>query len=121
VLQSWPSRRQTNLGPLVFDAKDFAINANEIQRDGRAYLEAENQKTSVALSAYLEKIDGQATAPDCVASQTQRLAPNASFKIEGGARKSAAGAEIVEYPIPEVQGMPIHQRNRFACIPKDDV
>ena len=29
--------------------------------------------------------------------------------------------EIVEYTIPELNGVPVQLRNLFACMPKDDV
>ena len=106
---------------LAFDAKDFAVKTNELQPDGRAYLIAENQKTDVTLSVYLEKVSGAATETDCDSSQKQRLGEKVDYKREMVVTKKSAGMTIVEFTIPEIQGVPIQQRNLFACLPKDDV
>jgi hypothetical protein len=106
---------------LAFDVKDFAVQKNELQPDGRAYLLAENQKTNVTLSVYLERVSGAATEADCDETQKQRLAENVEYKREMVATKKSAGMTIVEYTIPEFQGVPVQQRNLFACLPKDDV
>ena len=106
---------------LVFDAKDFAVKINEIQPDGRAYLLAENQKTNVTLSVTLEKVSGSASEADCDETQKQRLSQKADYKREMVVTKKSAGMTILEYTIPELQGLPVQQRNLFACMPKDDV
>jgi tetratricopeptide (TPR) repeat protein len=106
---------------LAFDAMDFAVQRNELQPDGRAYLLAENQKTTVALSVYLARVSGSATEADCDKTQKQRLEGKAEFKREAVATTKSAGMTIVEYTIPEFQGVPIQQRNLFACLPKGDV
>jgi hypothetical protein len=106
---------------LVLNLKDFAVKTNGPQPDGRVYLLAENQKTNVTLSVYLEKVKGQATAADCAENQKQRLEGKVAYKREKIETRESAGMAILEYTIPEVQGMPIQQRNLFACVPKDDV
>ena len=106
---------------LVFDAKDFDVKSNELQPDGRAYLLAENQKTNVTLSVYLERVSGAATEMDCDESQKQRLDEKVEYKREMVATKKSAGMTIVEFTIAEFQGVPVQQRNLFACLPKDDV
>jgi hypothetical protein len=106
---------------LAFEAKDFAVDKNELQPDGRAYLLAENQKTNITLSVYLEKVSGTATEGDCDETQKQRLAEDVEYKREMVATKKSAGMTILEYTIPEFQGVPVQQRNLFACLPKDDV
>jgi hypothetical protein len=106
---------------LAFDAKDFAVDKNELQPDGRAYLLAENRKTNVTLSVYLERVPGAAMESDCDENQKQRLNQKAEFKRELVATRKSAGMTIVEYTIPEFGGVPVQQRNLFACLPKDDV
>jgi hypothetical protein len=106
---------------LAFDVKDFSIKENGVQPDGRVYLLAENQKNMVTLSAYLERVQGAATASDCQATQKARLDEKVDYKREKIETKQADGMEIVEYTIPEFSGAPIQQRNLFACLPKDDV
>jgi hypothetical protein len=106
---------------LAFDAKDFAVKQNELQSDGRAYLLAENQKTNVTLSVYLERVPGTANETDCDDTQKQRLDQKVEFKRDMVVTKKLAGMTIVEYTIPEFNGVPVQQRNLFACLPKDDV
>jgi hypothetical protein len=106
---------------LAFDMKDFAVKTNELQSDGRASLLAENQKTNVTLSVYLEKVEGPATAEDCTENQKQRLEQKVDYKREKIETRVSAGMAIVEFTIPEFEGAPVQQRNLFACIPKDDV
>ena len=106
---------------LAFDAKDFAIKNSELQPDGRAYLLAENQKTNVTLSVTLERVSGAATEADCDENQKQRLNEKVEYKREMVVTKKSSGMTILEFTIPEFQGVPVQQRNLFACLPKDDV
>ena len=73
------------------------------------------------LSVYLEKVSGTATDADCDESQKQRLDEKVEFKRDMVVTKKLAGMTIVEYTIPEFNGVPVQQRNLFACLPKDDV
>lgn len=106
---------------LVFDAPGFKVNINGLQKDGRAYLEADNQSTGMALSVFLEKTSGKATEDECKTNQQRRLAQDVDYKREKIETKSQDGMAIVEYTIPRFQGVPVQQRNLFACLPKDDV
>lgn len=104
-----------------FDVKDFAIKVNEIQPDGRAYLDAESKKTDVILSVFLEQVGSPATAEGCADNQKKRMEQQSPFKREQVETRVADGMNIVEYTIPDYQGAPIQQRNLFACIAKDNV
>jgi hypothetical protein len=104
-----------------FDVKDFAVKVNEIQPDGRAYLDAENTKTNVILSVFLEHVGSPATAEGCVDNQKKRMDQKSPFKRDKVVSRIVDAMNIVEYTIPEYQGAPIQQRNIFVCIPKDDV
>jgi len=106
---------------LTFDAMDFAVQKNELQPDGRAYLLAENQTTTITLSVYLARVSGSATEADCDKTQKQRLEEKAEFKRDAVVTRKSGGMTIVEYTIPEFQGAPVQQRNLFACLPKGDV
>ena len=106
---------------LVFDAEGFKTNINGLQQDGRAYLEATNQSTYVTLSVYLQKVHGKATAEGCKKNQKNRLAQNVDYKREKIETREAGGMAIVEYTISDFHGVPLQQRNLFACLPKDDV
>jgi predicted Zn-dependent protease len=105
---------------LVFDTVGFKININGLQPDGRAYLEATNQSTQVTLSVLLEKVPGKATAEGCKENQKTRLAQKVDYKREKTETRQAVGMAVVEYTVPEFQGVAVQQRNLFACLPKDD-
>ena len=105
----------------VFDAPGYKVETNGLQPDGRAYLLAENHSTGVAISVYLEKVSGVATADDCKKTQNDRVAQKANYKREKIETRESAGMEILEYTIPEFAGAPVQQRDLFACIAKDDV
>jgi tetratricopeptide (TPR) repeat protein len=106
---------------LVFDVDGFKTEFNGVQPDGRAYLEAKNSSTEVILSVLLQKVSGKATAADCEANQKVRLAQNAGLNPQKIQTRDASGMAILEYTIEEFQGVPIQQRNLFACLPKDDI
>jgi tetratricopeptide (TPR) repeat protein len=106
---------------LVFDAPGYKIEKNGLEPDGRAYLLAENATTGVILSVYLDKVSTKATIDDCKKTQSERLTQKVAYKREKAESREADGMEIVEYTIPEFQGVPVQQRNFFACIAKDDV
>jgi hypothetical protein len=106
---------------LAFEVNDFSIKENRLEPDGRVYLLAENEKTMVTMSVYLERVPGAATASDCQTTQKARLDEKVDYKREKIETRQSAGMEIVEYTIPEFSGAPIQQRNLFACLPKDDV
>ena len=106
---------------LVFDTPGYKVNSNSLQPDGRAYLLAENQSTGVTLSVTLEKVSGQATSEDCKKTQNERLVQKADYRREEVETRESAGMEILEYTIPEFGSAPVHQRNLFACMAKDDV
>jgi CRISPR/Cas system-associated protein endoribonuclease Cas2 len=104
-----------------FDIKDFSVKENRLQPDGRVYLLAENEKTMVTLSVYLERVQGSASASGCQETQKARLDEKVEYRREKIETRQSADMEIVEYTIPEFGGVPVQQRNLFACLPKDDV
>jgi len=105
----------------ALSAKDFKIEMNGLQPDGRMYLVATNKKTNVEQSVFLEKVKGEATLADCQNTQKERAEQKADYKRENIETRESNGMVILEYTIPEVSGVPIQQRNLFACIPKGDI
>lgn len=106
---------------LAFDGTGFQVKTNGLQPDGRAYLLAENETTKVVLSVFLEKAADPAKTESCQENQKQRLEQKVEYKREKVETRESAGMVIVEYTIPEFDGVPVLQRNLFACISKDDV
>jgi hypothetical protein len=50
---------------LELDGTDFTTKANEIQADGRRYFLAENSKTRVVVSVFLEAAKAPARPGEC--------------------------------------------------------
>jgi hypothetical protein len=106
---------------LVFDAPGLKVSINGVQPDGRVYLAGDNKSTGVTLSLYLEKASNKATAAGCAQNQKQRLEQKVSYKRENIETRESSGMAIAEYTIAEFNGIPLQQRNLFACLAKDDV
>lgn len=105
---------------LVLGAPGFTVKQNEIQPDGRRYFLAENVKTRAVVSVYLEAAKGPTTAAECKRSLEARAKQNANLGLKGVAYREAGDMEILEYTIAEADGMPLNQRNLFACWGKED-
>jgi hypothetical protein len=109
---------------LELDGTEFATKANEIQADGRRYFLAENAKTRVVVSVYLEAAKGPAGPAECKHSLEEKEKHNASLAADGlkGVNYRQSGAiQILEFMLPEADGVPTNQKNTFGCLIKDDV
>jgi tetratricopeptide (TPR) repeat protein len=109
---------------LEMDAPGLALRRNEIQSDGRRYFLAENDQTHMIASVFLEKMNGPAAPGECRRSLKDKEKHNASLSLnglKGVAYRESEGMEILEFSLPEFNGMPANQKNVFACLIKDDV
>jgi len=106
---------------LELAAPGFTTRVNEIQPDGRRYFFAENAKTGVAVSVHLEANKAAASVEECKRSLENRAKSNSSFSPRHLEYREIAGIETLAYTIPEMDGLPLNQRNLFACLVKDDV
>src|SRR5260370_30733123 len=106
---------------MEMNAPGFRSRENEMQKDGRRYFVAENAETNVILSVYLEEGKGPATAEGCKRGLRGRATSNLPFKRSGITFRESGAAQILEYSILEVDGVPQNQRNLFACLTKDNV
>lgn len=105
---------------LVLSAPGFTVQRNEIQPDGRRYFLAENPKTRAVVSVYLEAAKALVTTEQCKRSLEARAKQNANLGLKGVAYREAGEMQILEYTIAEVDGVPMNQRNLFACWGKED-
>jgi len=108
---------------LELDAEGFTMRANEIQKDGRRYFLAENPKTHVVVSVFLETIKGPVQADECKRSLEEKVKRNSSFSdspLKGVAYRQSGDMQVLEYTMSEVDGVPANQKNVFGCIPKAD-
>jgi len=108
---------------LELDAEGFAPRANEIQKDGRRYFLAENPKTHLVVSVYLEAAKGPVQPEECKRSLEEKVKRNSSFSdspLKGVTYRQSGEMQILEFKMSEVDGVPTNQENIFGCIQKED-
>jgi len=109
---------------LELDGTGFTARANEIQPDGRRYFRAENTKTRAVVSVYLEASKALAQPGECKHSLEEKLKRNsalASGSLRGVVYRESGEMQILEFTLPELDGVPTSQKNIFGCLIKDDV
>jgi hypothetical protein len=108
---------------LELDAAGFTMWANEIQKDGRRYFLAENPKTHMVVSVFLEAPKGPVQSDECKHSLEEKVKRNSSFSdspLKGVNYRQSGDMQILEFNLSEVDGVPTNQKNVFGCITKDD-
>lgn len=109
---------------LELDGTGFTARDNEIQPDGRRYFLAENAKTRMVVSVFLEAAKAPAQPEDCKHSLEEKAKSNAalaSAKLKGVDYRASGDLQILEFTLPEFDGVPKNQKNIFGCLIKDDV
>jgi len=92
----------------------FTVKAVETKPNGSRYLLAQNDATGVSVSLTLEAVAPGTHAASCAESLQQR-AKNPQFKVKDIGFSKSGDADVMEYTIPQFQGVPVNQRNLFAC------
>lgn len=105
---------------LQVDARGFTIKTNESKPGGQRYLLAENSSTGVTLSISLTPVEGEARIEDCWKVFRERI-KNSKIKVTGVKESQVGDMAISEFVFPEVNGIPIQQKNVFGCLAKDNV
>lgn len=106
------------------DGAGFTTRSNEIQPDGRRYFLAENTKTRAVVSVYLEALKAPAQPGECKHSLEEKVKRNSSLAsgaLRGVIRRESGEMQILEFTLPELDGVPTSQKNIFGCLIKDDV
>ncbi len=109
---------------LELDGAGFTTRSNEIQPDGRRYFQAENTKTRAVVSVYLEASKALAQPDECKLSLEEKLKRNSSLasgSLRGVITRKSGEMQILEFTLPELDGVPTSQKNIFGCLIKDDV
>jgi len=109
------------LWALELTAPGYTLRNNEIQPDGRRYFLAEDKKNRALVSVYLEAGNGPATPEECKRSLEDRAKRDSPLERKHIEYREISGMETIAYTIPEVDGVPVNQRNVFACLTKDEV
>jgi tetratricopeptide (TPR) repeat protein len=108
---------------LELDSDGFTTRADEIQKDGRRYFLADNPKTHVVVSVYLEAVKGAVQPDECKRSLEEKVKRNSSFSdspLKGVTYRQTGEMQVLEYTMSEVDGVPANQKNVFGCIPRHD-
>jgi tetratricopeptide (TPR) repeat protein len=109
---------------LELDGAGFTTRDNEIQPDGRRYFLAENAKTHMVVSVSLEAAKVPMQPEDCKHSLEEKAKSNAalaSAKLKGVDYRTSGELQILEFTLPQFDGVPKNQKNIFGCLIKDDV
>jgi tetratricopeptide (TPR) repeat protein len=109
------------LWTLELTAPGYTLRNNEMQPDGRRYFLAEDAKARALVSVYLGAGKGPATLEECKRSLEDRAKRDSPLERKHVEYREISGMETIAYTIPEVDGVPLNQRNVFACLIKDDV
>lgn len=109
---------------LELDGTGYTTQANEIQADGRRYFLAENTKMRAVVSVYLEAAKVPAQPGECKRSLAEKEKRNSSLAadgLKGVSYRESGEMQILEFTLPELDGVPKSQKNIFGCLIKDDV
>jgi hypothetical protein len=106
---------------LVVDAPGFAVESQGRKPDGREYLLANNAKNKVVLSITLEESPKGADPKSCPGYLHGRAQSLASFGPTNIKYTEIAHMPVLEYFLPQAQGMPVKQQSFVACTANDDV
>jgi len=109
---------------LELDGAGFTTRDNEIQPDGRRYFLAENAMTHMVVSVFLEAAKAPAQPEDCKHSLEEKAKTNASLasaKLKSLDYRASGELQILEFTLPQFDGVPKNQKNIFGCLIKDDV
>jgi len=107
---------------LELDGAGFTTRSNEIQPDGRRYFQAENIKTRAIVSVYLEALKAPAQPGECKHTLEEKMKRNsalASGALRGVIYRESSEMQILEFTLPELDGVPTSQKNIFGCLIKD--
>ena len=109
---------------MEFDGAGFTTRDNEIQSDGRRYFLAENPQTRLIVSVLLEASQEPVQPAECKHSLEEKAKRNASLAsahLRGVEYRESGELQILEFVLPQLDGVPKNQKNIFACLIKDDV
>jgi hypothetical protein len=105
------------------DSPGFSVKGKGQKPDGRQYLFANNPKTGVILSVMLEQSQKAAEGDPCSDYLQHRLqsVSKLGFVATDPKTSEVNSMDVLEYVIAKAQGMPVQQKNVFACMAKDDI
>jgi hypothetical protein len=132
VVSYGPAQTQKAPEPLRISIKDkawvlqvsapgFVVTQNITETDGRKYLVATNATSGSVLSITLEQVTETPTLEGCREGFRQRTQPGGPFQLADVKQSQEGDVAVLEYMIPETNGVPVEQMNIFGCLTKEDV
>lgn len=103
------------------DSPGLAVETEERKPDGREYLFAKDPATGLLISITLEQSKGGADPKSCPAFLQKRMDSLAQLEPQDVKTSEIQQLPTVEYLLPRVGGVPLRQKNLFACTAKDDI
>src|SRR6266481_2819040 len=91
---------------LELQVPGFVAKANEMQADGRRYFRAENERTRLVISVFLELMKAPAQPSECKRSLEGKVKHDSSLSLnglKGVAYGETDGMETVEFSMAEVK------------------
>ncbi|MGO9440633.1 MAG: tetratricopeptide repeat protein [Terriglobales bacterium] len=106
---------------VVINSPGFVAKVNGMQKDGRQYLMATNDKTGMNLSVSLERSSHTADANSCSGFLRKRVESLSGLGLQDVKYLTVGGMAAAEYLVPEAQGYKLRQNHLVACTAKEDV
>jgi hypothetical protein len=103
------------------DSPGLTVETEERKPDGREYLFAKDPATGLLISITLEQSKAGADPNSCPAFLQKRMDSLAQLEPQDVKTSEIQKLPTVEYLLPRVGGVPLRQKNMFACTAKDDV
>jgi Tetratricopeptide repeat len=103
------------------DLPGLTVETEERKPDGREYLFAKDPATGLLISITLEQSKSGADPKSCPAFLQKRMDSLAQLEPQDVKTSEIQQLPTVEYLLPRVGGVPLRQKNMFACTAKDDV
>ena len=110
-------------GPISLPAKDwgvfvelpgFVLKTIETKPDGRRYMVAQNESTSVVVSITLEETEKETPASSCRQSLEQKT-KHTPMRIQDVRFSRSGDLEVMRYTVPEFQGQRVNQESLYGC------
>jgi len=117
TFMTWPEK---GLG-LSIDLAGFKKDLDLVKPDGRRYLMASHPKTGLNVSVTLEIVQTQASAQGCI--DQLKLIQKGPLASRGQDIKldTAGKLPTLEYILQKFEGVPVDQKNVYACLAQQDV
>lgn len=99
---------------VALELPGFTVKSVETKPDGRRYMIAENETTSVVVSIALEDMKSGARVSSCRQSLDEKTKIKA-VKIKNVRFSRSGDFDVLRYTVPDFRGQSLNQESLFAC------